>query len=71
MTPQEACLQTGTNYYENIEQIKEALDWAKKHDVNPIWAQALQEFDSEESEPSDKGDTESRGTSPAKDDGKN
>lgn len=41
MSPQEACLQTGTNYYENIESIKEALDWAKAHNVNPIWAQAL------------------------------
>jgi len=71
MTPQEACLQTGTNYYENIEQIEEALNWAKKHNVNPIWAQALQEFDTEDTEPSDKDDTESRGASSSKDDGKN
>jgi len=68
MTPQEACLQTGTNYYENIEQIKEALDWAKKHDVNPIWAQALQEFDTEDTEPSGKDYQESKGDSPKHDD---
>jgi len=70
MTPQEACLQTGTNYYENIEQIKEALEWAKKHEVNPIWAQALQEFENNDTEPSDTDNTESRDASPGKDDDK-
>lgn len=41
MTPQEACLQIGTNYYENIEGLAEALAYAEKHGINPIWAQAL------------------------------
>jgi capsid protein len=70
MTPQEACLQTGTNYYENIEQIQEALDWAKRHEINPIWAQAMQEFEDDENDDKETDDTESRDASPNKDDGK-
>jgi len=67
MTPQEACMQTGTDYYENIEQIQEALEWAKKHDVNPIWAMAMQEIEGDDTE---KDDTESRDASPKKNDDK-
>ena len=36
-TPQKACMETGSNYYENIEQIKEARDWAEKHGITPGW----------------------------------
>jgi capsid protein len=70
MTPQEACLQTGTNYYENIEQIQEALKWAKDRQINPIWAQAMQEFEDDENDDKETDDTESRDASPNKDDGK-
>jgi capsid protein len=37
MTPQEACMQTGTNFYENVEQLKEARDWADKIGVPISW----------------------------------
>lgn len=39
-TPQQVCLETGTNYYDNIEAIKEAKDWADKYGVTPNWTQA-------------------------------
>jgi len=36
-TPQNACMEIGTNYYENIEKIKEARDWAAKFGIVPNW----------------------------------
>jgi capsid protein len=40
-TPQQVCLETGTNYYENIEARKEAEDYAKKYGVTLNWTQAV------------------------------
>jgi capsid protein len=37
MSPQQACMQIGTNFYENIDQIREALDYAEKIGVTISW----------------------------------
>jgi capsid protein len=53
-TPQQVCLETGSNYYENIEAIKVATDWANKHGVTPNWIQAVEPL----AETEDKDDAE-------------
>jgi hypothetical protein len=34
-------MRIGTNYWENIEQTKEALDYAKQYGLNPSWGMPM------------------------------
>jgi capsid protein len=36
--PQKVCMEMGTDYYENIELIKEAREYAERFDITPSWA---------------------------------
>jgi capsid protein len=36
--PQKVCMEMGTDYYENIELIKEAREYAERHGITPSWA---------------------------------